>query len=111
MINILKTLNYKNISFLILILVVISLLIKQDSLKNEIIALQKELISTQSQLIKCNSAIQNQNKQIEELRVEVKAKENKQIEKVRNIYIKDQSCTAELKAYKELFNLSGVQYD
>jgi len=58
MIAVLKTLNYKNISFLILILVVISLLVKQDNLKNEIIALQKELISTQSQLIKCNNSLQ-----------------------------------------------------
>lgn len=66
--------------------------------------LQNDLIKEKTNFKDCDNKREEQNKQIEQMRVEVTYKEPEAIEKVKNIYVQDKTCVAELKAYKELFN-------
>jgi hypothetical protein len=77
---------------------------KISILEDDKATLQEDLIKEKTNFQKCDDKRQEQNKQIEEMRVEVTYKEPETIEKVRNIYVQDKTCEAELKAYKELFN-------
>lgn len=85
--------------------------LKVSSLENKISTLETDKSKLQEDLIKektnfqrCDDKREEQNKQIEELKVEVTYKEPVSLEKVQNVYVKDKTCEAELKAYKELFN-------
>lgn len=75
-------------------------------------ALSKELQLTKSDKDICISKLESQNAYIasiaipkEAIKEQVKAEE-KIIEKINKIYVKDKSCERELNAYKELFNAS-----
>lgn len=112
----LKLINTKVISYIFVgtLLILVPYLLhyfKVNSLENKIstfetekLKLQEDLIKEKTNFQKCEDKRQEQNKQIEEMRVEVTYKEPVNLEKVKNIYIKDKTCGSELKAYKELFD-------
>lgn len=74
------------------------------TLKDEKIVTLQKLDLANDNLKKCDAKVDEQNKKIEDMKVEVTYIEPKSIEKVKNVFIKDSTCESELKAYKELFN-------
>lgn len=106
--NFIKELDLKAILFIVLGLIVVFTFLSKNSqitsLKDEKTSLQTDLIKEKTNLKTCEDKMQEQNKKIEDMRVEVTYKEPEIIEKINNIYLKDKTCESELKAYKELFN-------
>ncbi|RBQ28411.1 hypothetical protein [Aliarcobacter vitoriensis] len=106
--NLLRGIDFKTILFIVLGCVTAFVYLSKnnqiDSLKDKTITTQEDLIKNQRDLRTCENKLQEQNRQIEDMRVEVTYKEPETIEKINNIYLKDKTCEAELKAYKELFN-------
>ncbi|MFW2556752.1 hypothetical protein [Aliarcobacter butzleri] len=106
--NFIKELDLKAILFIVLGLIVVFTFLSKNSqitsLKDEKTSLQENLIKEKANLETCEDKMQEQNKKIENMRVEVTYKEPEIIEKINNIYLKDKTCESELKAYKELFN-------
>lgn len=105
-----KTILFAGAVVFILGLLYLSHTLEVNSLESKISILENDKSTLQNDLIKektnfqvCDNKRQEQNKQIEEMKVEVTYKEPETIEKVRNIYVQDKTCEAELKAYKELF--------
>ncbi|AQW80788.1 hypothetical protein [Campylobacter pinnipediorum] len=72
--------------------------------KNQTKSLISELNISANSLSACNALIYIQNKAIKENEIKQENKISKNEQRVQKIYIKDDSCKAELKAYKELFN-------
>ena len=74
-------------------------------LKNEIKELESEILTLKVQNKECELNLVKQNSAILALKNEISNKNanSEKIEEVKKIYIKDSSCEAELKAYKELF--------
>ncbi|MBE3022935.1 hypothetical protein [Campylobacter sp. 7477a] len=54
-------------------------------------------------LANCDAALASQNQAIKEAMVKVDNAPSKDAERIKKIFVKDKSCEAELKAYKELF--------
>lgn len=54
-------------------------------------------------LTHCDATISSLNQSIKEAMVKVDNAPLKEVEQIKKIYVKDKSCEAELKAYKELF--------
>ncbi len=106
--NFIKEFDLKAILFIVLGLIVVFIYFSKNSqitsLKDEKTSLQTDLIKEKTNLKTCKDKMQEQNKKIEDMRVEVTYKEPEIIEKINNIYLKDKTCESELKAYKELFN-------
>ncbi|MCG3698875.1 hypothetical protein L5F42_03360 [Aliarcobacter butzleri] len=106
--NFIKELDLKAILFIVLGLIVVFTFLSKNSqitsLKEEKTSLQENLIKEKANLETCEDKMQEQNNQIEKMKVEVTYKEPEIIEKINNIYLKDKTCESELKAYKELFN-------
>ena len=106
--NFLKLLDLNVVFYSILgTALLITYLSKEDeikTLKDEKIAILKKLDLANDNLKKCDAKVDEQNKKIEDMKVEVTYIEPKSIEKVKNVFIKDSTCESELKAYKELFN-------
>lgn len=69
---------------------------------NNDLSKENELLKTK--LNAANINLDFQNERIKALSVEVKPQEIKEIERIKKIYIKDNTCESELKAYKELFH-------
>lgn len=69
---------------------------------NSDLSKENELIKTKLNTANANLELQNQ--KIQELSVEVKPVQVKEVERIRKIYIKDNTCESQLKAYKELFD-------
>lgn len=69
---------------------------------NNDLAKENEVLNTKLNLANTNLELQNQ--KIRELSVEIKPTEIKEVERIKKIFIKDNTCESELKAYKELFN-------
>ena len=69
--------------------------------KNE--RLTKDYATVKNNLNACNVSLSLQNEAIKAAAVEIDDTPPKQIERIKNIYVKDKSCEAELAAYKELF--------
>lgn len=65
--------------------------------------LTKDYAASSNNLNACNAHIALQNEAIKAAQVETKVKEPPAAIKIKNIYVKDKSCEAELRAYKELF--------
>lgn len=74
-------------------------------LKNDIKELESEILTLRVQNKECELSLIKQNSAILALKNEItdKNENSEKIEAVRKIYIKDESCESELKAYKELF--------
>lgn len=66
--------------------------------------INKENELLKAKLDAANIKLKLQNQKIQELSVEIKPAEIKEVERIKKIYIKDNTCESELKAYKELFN-------
>lgn len=97
-----NALNFVGIALSIVYFIYLSL---QISAKNsEIKTLKFELEKAKFELFECDKNLKIQNKAIKELQIKGTPKEPLNLEKIKKIYIKDQSCVAELKAYKELFD-------
>lgn len=77
--------------------------IEISSLLRDKASLQEDLIKEKTNFQACSNKLQEQNEKIENMKVEVTYQEPLQVEKIKNIYIRDSTCEAELKAYKELF--------
>ncbi|AQW85481.1 hypothetical protein CPIN18021_1094 [Campylobacter pinnipediorum subsp. caledonicus] len=106
-----KMLNMPVVCAVVLMIVVLCQNVKIANLKDENSELEKqasglrnELINLSSNLSACNALISIQNKAIKENEIKQENKISKNEQRVQKIYIKDDSCKAELKAYKELFN-------
>ncbi|MBE2986650.1 hypothetical protein CCAL12920_08320 [Campylobacter sp. RM12920] len=54
-------------------------------------------------LANCDAALASQSEAIKASMVKVDNAPSKEAERIKKIYVKDKSCEAELKAYKELF--------
>lgn len=97
-----NALNFVGIALSIVYFIYLSL---QISAKNsEIKTLKFELEKAKFELFECDKNLKIQNKAIKELQIKGTPKEPLNLEKIKKIYIKDESCVAELKAYKELFD-------
>lgn len=97
-----NALNFVGIALSIVYFIYLSL---QISAKNsEIKTLKFELEKAKFELFECDKNLKIQNKAIKELEIKGAPKEPLNLEKIKKIYIKDESCVAELKAYKELFD-------
>lgn len=102
---ILKYKNALNFVGIILSIIYFIYLSLQISAKNsEIKTLKFDLEKAKFELFECDKNLKIQNKAIKELEIKGTPKEPPDVEKVKKIYIKDQSCVAELKAYRELFD-------
>lgn len=66
--------------------------------------LTKENEILKAKLDTANINLELQNERIKALSVEIKPQEIKEVERIKKIYIKDNTCESQLKAYKELFN-------
>lgn len=106
--SVLKMFDLKTILLVVLGLVVVFVYFSKESeistLKSEYIEQSKEFLKAKDEIKKLDDVLQRQNRAIEDMRVEVAYIEPKAVEKIKNIYIKDSSCEAELRAYKELFD-------
>lgn len=97
-----NALNFAGIALSIVYFIYLSL---QISAKNsEIKTLKFELEKAKFELFECDKNLKIQNKAIKELEIKGAPKEPLNLEKIKKIYIKDQSCVAELEAYKRLFD-------
>ena len=97
-----NALNFVGIALSIIYFIYLSL---QISAKNsEIKTLKFELEKAKFELFECDKSLKIQNKAIKELEIKGAPKEPLNLEKIKKIYIKDQSCVAELEAYKRLFD-------
>lgn len=97
-----NALNFVGIALSIVYFIYLSL---QISAKNsEIKTLKFELEKAKFELFECDKNLKIQNKAIKELRIKGTPKEPLNLEKIKKIYIKDESCVAELEAYKRLFD-------
>lgn len=97
-----NALNFVGIALSIVYFIYLSL---QISAKNsEIKTLKLELEKAKFELFECDKNLKIQNKAIKELEIKGAPKEPLNLEKIKKIYIKDQSCVAELEAYKRLFD-------
>lgn len=74
--------------------------------KEEIAGLKKDLQLSKANVVALQEAITKQNKALESLRVEA-SKPPKEIEIIKEIKLKDSSCEAELRGYKQLFKEMG----
>lgn len=66
--------------------------------------LTKENEILKAKLDTANINLELQNERIKALSVEVKPQEVKEVERIKKIFVKDNTCESELKAYKELFH-------
>ena len=97
-----NSLNFIGIALSIVYFIYLSL---QISAKNsEIKTLKFDLEKAKFELFKCDKNLKIQNKAIKELEIKGAPKEPLNLEKIKKIYIKDESCQSKLKAYKELFD-------
>ncbi len=69
---------------------------KADELKIDNATLKANLTS-------CDATLAMQNQAIKATSVKIKQAASKDAERIKKIYVKDESCEAELSAYKELF--------
>lgn len=72
--------------------------------KKEIDELKSDISVVRNEKTLCEAYLKKQNEAIKKQKIE--PKEPKEIKAVQRIYIKDKTCQAELKAYKELMNAS-----
>lgn len=79
---------------------------KTGFLKDEIKSLNSQILILKNEKSLCNSYLEKQNLEIKALGLDKNKtlKEPKNVKRVEKIFIKDDSCESELKAYKELFN-------
>lgn len=66
--------------------------------------INKENELLKAKLDAANIKLKLQNQKIQELSVEIKPAEIKETKRIKKIFVKDNTCESELKAYKELFN-------
>ena len=76
--------------------------------KNKELLEQNKQLATDKAILKvnisnCDAALASQNEAILAAQVKVDPKPSRERERIKKIYIKDNSCEAELAAYKELF--------
>ena len=69
--------------------------------KNE--RLTKDYTTVKNNLSACNTALASQNEAIKAATVKIDDTPSKEAERIKKIYVKDESCESELAAYKELF--------
>ena len=69
--------------------------------KNE--RLTKDYTTVKNNLSACDTALASQNEAIKAATVKIDDTPSKEAERIKKIYVKDQSCESELAAYKELF--------
>lgn len=69
--------------------------------KNE--RLTKDYTTVKNNLSACDTALTSQNEAIKAAAVKIDDTPSKEAERIKKIYVKDESCESELAAYKELF--------
>lgn len=103
----LRMLDSKSWFFVAAILVLGIFYYLKDNELNEAVnkntSLSKKLLEETLKSSKCSDKLKEQNEAIHTSKIEIAYKEPEIIEKIRNIYIRDDTCVAELSAYKELF--------
>ncbi|MDD6056586.1 MAG: hypothetical protein PUB96_08625 [Helicobacteraceae bacterium] len=95
----LKTLSFSVIFTLILALSIISYLYKNTLEKLNFCEIKTQIAQENTRLL--NEALTKQNKALKEL--EIKEYKPLEVETIKEIKIKDSTCEAELKGYKQLF--------
>ncbi|MBR8466552.1 hypothetical protein KDE13_09440, partial [Campylobacter sp. faydin G-140] len=75
---------------------------------NEDLTKKAEELTTDKATLKanlahCDATLASQNQAIKATAVQISNTPNKDVERIKKIYLKDKSCEAELAAYKELF--------
>ena len=81
-----------------------SVLLKDlESVKEKNERLTKDYTTVKNNLSACDTALASQNEAIKAATVKIDDTPSKEAERIKKIYVKDQSCESELAAYKELF--------
>lgn len=75
--------------------------LESEKEKNE--RLTKDYTTVKNNLSACDTALASQNEAIKAATVKIDDTPSKEAERIKKIYVKDQSCESELAAYKELF--------
>lgn len=75
--------------------------LKSEKEKNE--RLTKDYTTVKNNLSTCDTALASQNEAIKAATVKIDDTPSKEAERIKKIYVKDESCESELAAYKELF--------
>lgn len=65
--------------------------------------LTSDKATLKANLTNCDVALASQNEAIKAAAVKIDKTPSKEVERIKKIYVKDESCEAELAAYKELF--------
>ncbi|WP_169753483.1 hypothetical protein [Campylobacter mucosalis] len=106
--------DFLNKPFIILLVVLLFSLVGLK-VKNELLSQQNEELTQKvdelttdkatlkANLTHCDTALTSQNEAIKAAAVKIDNTPFKEVEQIKKIYVKDKSCEAELKAYKELF--------
>ncbi len=92
-------------SIILLVFLIILGNLYNNSLK-ELGSKETEIILYKSQIQSLRISLDKQNKLIKSLEVK-ESKKPKEIETIKNIYVKDTTCNSQLEAYKKLFKELG----
>lgn len=76
---------------------------QNKELSEQKVQLENDKATLKENLALADMAVQSQNEAIRKISVKVEPKSSRTNERIKKIYVKDESCEAELKAYKELF--------
>ena len=108
-----KLFNVKTIILVVFVLIVWFLSFSNEKLRLENENLTLKVIERQSEINKLKSILEEQNKAILDLKLSLDSvnKNQKIIEKIKEVKIKDNTCESELKSYKELFKLTSEVKD
>lgn len=88
----------------------ICLFIQNRFLNNEIDNLKLKNFHFQNEIKTSKEKLLKQNQAILDLKIKIDNKQPlKEVLKVKEVFIKDDTCQSELKAYKELFNILGAK--
>lgn len=110
MFDISKLFGFEKITIFALVILSSFLFFKNYTLTLENENLRLKSLHLNSQVETFSKKLIEQNKAIEEIKIELKPKEVlKEVLRVDKVFIKDESCQSELNAYKELFNILGSE--
>ncbi|MBT0611958.1 hypothetical protein [Campylobacter hyointestinalis] len=76
---------------------------QNKELSEQKVQLENDKATLKANLTSCDAALASQNETIKAASVKIDNTPSKEVERIKKIYVKDESCEAELKAYKELF--------
>lgn len=100
-----KMINKLDLAILAILIFICAILQINIFVKNrQIENLKSEMAILKNDFLLCDAYLKKQNEAFKALKLKGVVKEPQNIEKIKEIYIKDKNCESELNAYKKLFN-------